>query len=122
MHESEQENTMQLQQIIQNYDIVRSLPPTVNQNHEIPVEMLDSRKIIKTESFYYPEEDLEDVNEESEDLLETTVEHLSKEIPIHVIHPSENTSDTQSTVNETIPCNNEIREDCLKFAKSLYTH
>ncbi len=80
----------------------------VNQNPEIPVEMLESRRIIKTESFYDPEEDLEDVNEESENLLETTVEHLSEEIPmeeipIHAIHPSENTSEKQTTPNETMP-------------------
>ena len=48
------------------------------------------------------------MNEESEDLLETTVESLSEEIPmeeipIHAIHPSENTSEKQSTPNETMP-------------------
>jgi hypothetical protein len=106
--DSETDTNVQLQPVKHNYDIVRSLPPMVNQNPEIPIEMLESRRIVKTESFYDPEEDIEEKNEEQDTSLETTAEPLSEEIPmeeipIHAIHPSENTSEKQSTPNETMP-------------------
>ena len=59
---SETDTNVQLQSVKHNYDIVRSLPPMVNQNPEIPIEILEGRRIIKTELFYDPEEDIEDEN------------------------------------------------------------